>query len=130
MLDQVTTATRLLLIEDDAGVAEMYGAQLRSSGFSVDIAATGELGLHMALTHPPALIYLDLGLPEMTGLEVLQHLRAQPATATVPVVILTNFSEPELIEQARTLGARDFLIKAHTTPARLSAATQHWLKER
>ena len=63
----------------------------------------------------------------MHGLDVLRELRAGPATADIPVVILTNFSEPELIERGRELGANDYLIKAHTPPAALAEATRKWV---
>ncbi len=118
---------RLLLVDDDADVAEMYQLQLSAHGFLVNTAHTGAEAIDMARIARPHLIYLDLGLPEMHGLEVLTHLRAEPETAHVPVVILSNFSEPELIERSRALGAHDYLVKAHTPPAALAAVTRQWV---
>lgn len=54
-------------------------------------------------------------------------MRAGPRTAGIPVVILTNYSEPELVDQGLELGAHDYLIKAHTPPAALAAATRKWV---
>jgi len=58
---------------------------------------------------------------------VLEQLRASPRTAAIPVVILTNYSEPELVERGRALGAHDYLIKAHTPPALLAETTRKWV---
>ena len=127
MTDLVQTAVQVLLVEDDPGVAEMYRAHLTASGYGVTLAVTGEEALALALDAPPDIVYLDLGLPEMSGIAVLAQLRSQPSTAALPVVVLTNYSEPELIAQARALGAQDYLIKAHTTPSRLSESTRRWL---
>ena len=118
---------RLLLVDDDADVAEMYELQLSTHGYLVSTARTGAEAIDMARSAAPHLIYLDLGLPEMHGFEVLAHLRSEPDTRHIPVVILTNFSEPELIQRGRALGAHDYLIKAHTPPAVLAAATRNWL---
>jgi CheY-like chemotaxis protein len=118
--------SHLLLVEDDEAVAQMYAMQLEAAGYLVTVALTGEQALHLAQADAPDLIYLDIGLPEMSGLDVLERLRSVPDTAAIPVVVLTNFSEPELIERSRSLGVKDYLIKAHTTPARLSKETGRW----
>ena len=118
---------RLLLVDDDDDVATMYATQLKSHGFRVITARSGAEAIDRATTEAPNLIYLDLGLPEMHGFEVLEQLRARPRTAGIPVVILTNYSEPDVIERGRELGAHDFLIKAHTPPAVLAEATRKWV---
>ncbi len=121
-------AFRLLLVDDDVDVATMYEAQLVAHGFHVMQAHSGQEAIDRAGAELPDLIYLDLGLPEMHGFDVLQHLRSGLSTAAIPVVILTNYSEPELIERSRELGAHDYLIKAHTPPAMLAAATRKWVQ--
>jgi CheY-like chemotaxis protein len=118
---------RLLLVDDDVDVATMYELQLAAHGFQVITAHSGHEAITRAGADAPDLIYLDLGLPEMHGFDVLRHLRADAATAQIPVVILTNFSEPELVERGRALGAHDYLVKAHTPPAALAEATRKWL---
>ncbi|MGA7986908.1 MAG: response regulator [Candidatus Dormiibacterota bacterium] len=118
---------RLLLVDDDDALAEMYAMQLTASGFEVTTAHSGVEALQLAAEVPPDLIYLDLGLPGMTGLEVLEQLRTAPATAEVPIVILTNFSEPEMIKRGQELGAQDYLIKVDTSPAGLAAAARKWV---
>jgi two-component system alkaline phosphatase synthesis response regulator PhoP len=118
---------RLLLVDDDVDVATMYAMQLVANGFQVITAHSGAEAIDRAGSEVPDLIYLDLGLPEMHGFDVLRQLRAAPTTAGIPVVILTNFSEPELVERGLELGAQDYLIKAHTPPAVLALATRKWV---
>lgn len=117
----------MLLVDDDDALAEMYTLQLTASGYHVTTARSGVEALELVVHVLPDLIYLDLGLPGMTGLEVLERLRTAPSTAEVPVVILTNFSEPEMIQRGRELGAQDYLVKVDTSPALLSAAARKWL---
>ena len=121
------SAARLLLVDDDDALAEMYAMQLTASGFQVVTAHTGAEALQLATVGTPDLIYLDLGLPGMTGLEVLERLRTAPNTAEVPIVILTNFSEPDMIKRGQELGAQDYLIKVDTSPAVLAAAARKWV---
>jgi DNA-binding response OmpR family regulator len=111
---------KVLLIEDDAAAAEMYRLRLAADGYTVVIGRDGEEGLRMASDEAPDFIYLDLRLPGLDGLEVLERLRAQPSTSHIPVIILTNYGEPELRERGLKLGALEFLVKAETTPAELS----------
>ncbi len=120
-------AARLLLVDDDDALAEMYAMQLTASGFQVTTAHTGVEALRLATVVPPDLIYLDLGLPGMTGFEVLERLRTAPNTAEVPIVILTNYSEPEMIKRGQELGAQDYLVKVDTSPAVLAEAARKWI---
>ena len=113
-------AVTVLLIEDDDAAAEMYRLRLAADGYTVLIASDGERGLRRAVEDRPDLIYLDVRLPKMDGFEVLERLRADVATASIPVVIVTNYGEPELQQRGLSLGALEFLVKADTTPARLS----------
>jgi CheY-like chemotaxis protein len=118
----------VLLIEDDEATSTMYTTRLESDGYSVIVASDGESGLARALLEQPDIIYLDLRLPGLDGFEVLEHLRGQEHTATIPVIILTNYSEPELRQRGLQLGAFEFLVKTETTPARLSQSAGHWAR--
>ena len=121
---------RLLLVDDDDALAEMYALQLTASGYHVTTARSGAEALALVVDIRPDLIYLDLGLPGMPGLEVLERLRSAPDTAEVPVVILTNFSEPEMMQRGRELGAQEYLVKVNTPPALLAAAARKWLPKK
>jgi DNA-binding response OmpR family regulator len=115
---------KVLLIEDDEFAAEMYRLRLVADGYTVVVGRDGEEGLRMATDEGPDFIYLDLRLPGLDGFEVLERLRADAATRHIPVIILSNYGEPELRERGLKLGALEFLVKADTTPAQLSTRVE------
>ncbi len=119
----------VLLVEDDPAVLEMYRLKLSLDGYRVTVATSGEEGLARARELRPDIVFLDIRLPGKDGLEVLQALREDPDTAAIPVVILSNYGERELVDRGLRLGALEFLIKAHTTPSSLSDGIGQWLKE-
>ena len=106
----------------------MYRLKLELDGYAVDVAGDGITALEKARTIRPDIVFLDLRLPKLDGLAVLERLRADPSTAAIPVVILSNWNEKELVERGISLGALDHLIKSQTTPARLSQRLKDWLK--
>lgn len=110
---------KVLVIEDDPGVAEMYRLRLVGDGYDVVVGTDGEEGLQLAVDEKPDFIYLDLRLPKLDGFEVLERLRAAPSTAHIPVIILSNYGDPEMRERGLRLGALEFLVKADTTPRQL-----------
>lgn len=121
----------VLLIEDDAATAEMYRTRLELDGYVVAVAKDGDSGIALAQILAPDLIYLDLCLPNnMDGFEVLRRLRSDPGVGEIPVVILTNYSEPVLRECGLRMGALEFLLKAETPPSRLSKETGDWARLR
>ena len=126
---EVSDDVRVLLIEDDPAVAQMYRLKLELDGYQVSTAADGESGLQMAKESPPDLIFLDVRLPKMDGFAVLEGLRAAAQTRHVPVVILSNYGERELVERGLKLGALEYLIKSQTMPASLSRGVEGWLKD-
>ena len=119
---------RVLFIEDDAAVADMYRLKLELDGYVVDVAGDGLVALEKARGLVPDIIFLDIRLPKLDGLSVLEKLRAEPLTAGIPVVILSNWNEKELVDRGLRLGALDHLIKSQTTPGKLSRRLQEWLK--
>jgi CheY-like chemotaxis protein len=120
---------RVLFVEDDADLAEMYRLKLELDGYTVTRAADGEDGLRMAKEIHPDLIFLDIRLPRMDGFQVLERLRADEELKHIPVIILSNYGEKELVERGMRLGALEYLIKAETTPAGLSGGVRSWITE-
>jgi len=118
---------RVLIVEDDVSVAQMYRLKLELDGYTVDVAGDGLVALEKARTTHPDIIFLDIRIPKLDGLGVLEALREDVATARIPVVILSNWNEKELVERGVKLGALDHLIKSQTTPARLSQRLKDWL---
>jgi DNA-binding response OmpR family regulator len=115
---------KVLLIEDDVAAAEMYRLRLTADGYSVVMAHDGQQGLRMATEELPDFIYLDLRLPGLDGFEVLERLRASTTTMHIPVIILTNYGEPESRARGLRLGALEFLVKSDTNPAQLSESVE------
>ena len=120
---------RVLFVEDDPTVAQMYRLKLELDGYQVVMAKDGEEGLKLAARLKPDIIFLDIRLPKMGGLDVLEQLRQANETKNTPVVILSNYGERELVDRGLKLGALEYLIKSQTTPARLSSGVEGWLKE-
>jgi CheY-like chemotaxis protein len=123
-------ARRILFVEDDRFIADMYRMRLEGDGWSVELAHDGEAGLARAVADPPALILLDLLLPRIDGLELLRRLRAAEPTRDVPVLIVSNASGLSGREsEARELGIVDWIVKANTTPAALAARVARILSQ-
>jgi CheY-like chemotaxis protein len=120
-------ASRLLLVEDDSAIAEMYSFALRARGYEVTTAGDGLRALELVRAAPFDLVLLDLLMPNLDGYGVLAALRERPLPEPVPVVVLTNLSEPSVLARARELGALDVRIKSGTTPTMLSRLVAEWL---
>ncbi|HEY8676892.1 MAG TPA: response regulator [Candidatus Dormibacteraeota bacterium] len=119
----------VLLIEDDQETLEMYKMKLEKDGYRVHLALDGEEGIRRATELTPDIIFLDLRLPKKDGFTVLEELRGQGSTAAIPVIILSNYGEKDLVDRGLKLGAMEFLVKAKTSPIVLSEGIDEWLKE-
>ena len=117
----------IVMIEDDAGIADMYRRQLAIDGYRVLLAGDGVQGLELVRSTHPDLVLLDILLPEMEGFTVLDRMREDPTIAATPVIVLSNYGEPEMIRRGQAGGAADYLIKSSTTPAQLSARVRRLL---
>jgi two-component system response regulator PhoP len=100
---------RLLVIEDDNTLRETLAAQLTESGFAVEQAADGKEGLYFALEYPIDLAIIDLGLPEMSGLEIISEVRKQGKS--YPILILTARDRWEDKVDGLDAGADDYVVK-------------------
>jgi DNA-binding response OmpR family regulator len=119
-------ADTIHLVEDDQHIAAMYRFRLQYDGNCVQVDMTGEMALSLAFQSRADLVLLDVGLPAMDGLQVLAALRANRRTSSLPVVILSNYDDPDLINRGLQLGAIDYLIKSHITPAEVSGRVAGW----
>ncbi len=116
---------RILLVEDEAPLARAIAASLRAAGYTVDVAEDGEGGLAMALDEPFALITLDVGLPDISGFEVLRSLRG--GGLTTPVLMLTARDALDDRVTGLDLGADDYLLKPFE-PSELQARIRALLR--
>jgi CheY-like chemotaxis protein len=103
---------RLLIIEDDKLLATIYLKKFSQAEINVKIAGTGKDGLQQVATYRPHAMLLDLMLPDMSGIEVLQKLRSEVATRDLPVLVFTNAFLPGPIQQARDAGATGVITKS------------------
>ena len=127
--DHSSDEIRVLFVEGDPTVAQMYRLKLELDGYQVIMAKDGEEGLRLANEVDPDIVFLDIRLPKVDGFAVLEGLRSYDRTRNVPVVILSNYGEQDLIEKGLRLGALEYLIKSQTTPANLSRGVEGWLRE-
>ncbi len=121
-----TDEVLVLLIEDDDVLAQMYRVKLERDGYTVRVAGDSEQAQRLIEEQLPDLIFLDIRLPRMDGLSFLEQLRGSALTRNVPVVIVSNYSEQELVSRGLQLGALEYLVKSQTTPGRLSEGVPEW----
>jgi DNA-binding response OmpR family regulator len=107
---------KVLIIEDDKIVGNIYRHKFQVEGFQVALAEDGELGYKAVGEFQPDVVVLDLMLPKMNGVEILRKVRANPETATLPIIVLSNAYLSNLVQEAWNAGANQCLIKANCTP--------------
>jgi two-component system, cell cycle sensor histidine kinase and response regulator CckA len=106
--------SKILLVEDDEAEQRLYINILKSEGFDVVLLANGQDCHNKVVEEKPDLILLDVMMPKMNGFETLDVLQFDSETKKVPVIILTNLSDPHYEEEALRHGAVKFLIKSQT----------------
>lgn len=104
----------ILLVEDDRRTAESLANQLIVLGHTVTIALSSRLAMQTLNQVIPDVIFMDINMPGVGGLEVLRFLRRDPITVNVPVIIVTANDSPEMSEMAYEAGANHFLVKPPT----------------
>jgi two-component system phosphate regulon response regulator PhoB len=104
-------SSKILIIDDESDVVDLIAMNLKSAGFDVLTANNGVAGLQRAKADLPALIVLDLMLPQMSGLEVCKVLKKDPLTARIPIIMLTAKSEEVDRIVGLELGADDYVAK-------------------
>lgn len=108
-----TNGHRVLLVEDDRFLRRACEVSLRQRGLAVIPAVDGEDGLRLARAEVPDLILLDLLMPKLSGIEVLRLLKADPATKSIPVFILSNSSRERDMQDVMQLGAVGYWVKSN-----------------
>ena len=120
----MTPSARILLVDDELSIQRTLAPLLRSRGYDVEVAGTGADALRLATEHPPDLIVLDLGLPDLEGSEVCRRIRA---TETMPIIILSARGNEADKVAALDLGADDYVTKPFG-PEELLARIRVWLR--
>ena len=131
----------ILLVEDDPFLIDIYTTKLKESGFSADVATSGDEGLKKLREKKFDLLVLDIVLPKIDGWEILEKLKTElPKEAKVKmrtkfsspiknlkIIVLSNLGQREEVEKGLKLGATKYLIKAHYTPSEVVEAIKEVL---
>lgn len=121
MTDGVVVKKKVLLADDDQALRQLYSLELvASQKYVVTTAVDGEDCLAKIKADKPDLVLLDIMMPKSDGLAVLGQLKADAAFKDIPVLMLTNFGQENLVQQAFSLGATDYLLKYKVTPAEMA----------
>ncbi len=118
---------KILLVEDDDGLANVYLTRLQAEGFDVKRVPNGEDALSAAQEYKPDLIVLDVMMPKVSGFDVLDILRNTPQTANIKIIMLTALSQDSDKEKAMGLGADDYLVKSQVVIADVVDRIKHHL---
>jgi DNA-binding response OmpR family regulator len=122
-----TAQKRILLVEDDDALANVYLIRLQAEGFNVERVSNGEDALATALKYHPDLVLLDVMMPKVSGFDVLDILRNTPETSNLKVTMLTALGQESDIERAKALGVDDYLIKSQVVIADVVERIRHQL---
>ncbi len=122
---------KLILIEDEVFIHDLYKKILEKAGYSVLSAYDGEEGLRLIKENSDAaLTLLDVMLPKMHGIEVLREAKKDDLTKGAEIVLLSNLGDESIIQEAISLGARDYLRKVNITPRDLVNLVEKYLADK
>ena len=102
---------KILIVEDEGIIIDLLQKKLEKEGYDVEMARDGEEGLKKIKEIWPELILLDLEMPKMSGLRVLEEINKSPALKRIPVIVMSEAGDPFELKRARELGAKDWIIK-------------------
>ena len=119
---------KILIVEDEKILAEMYRDKFIEAGFEVSATFEAKEGLKLAKKEKPDLIVLDILLPRENGVYFLTELKNDLEISSIPVVVFSNFDDPETKRTALRLGVKDYLIKTNYTPKEIVAKIKNYLK--
>lgn len=108
---------RILLVEDDDSLANVYLARLQAENFDVRRVSNGEEALAAALSYKPDIALLDVMMPKVSGFDVLDIMRNTPETANLKIIMLTALSQDSDVERAKQLGVDEYLVKSQVVIA-------------
>ena len=119
---------KILLIEDDPFLIDIYTTKLKAVGFFIEVVNDGEDGVVKAEEFQPSVILLDIVLPHVDGWDILSQLKIKEETKDIPVIILSNLGQKEEVDKGINFGAVKYLIKAHYTPSEVVEEVKKTLK--
>jgi CheY-like chemotaxis protein len=118
---------KILIIEDDPLLVKMYQTKFTKEGYEVITAGDGAEGLEKIRLNRPDFLIMDVMMPKVSGIQLLEIIRQDPTTASIPAIMLSNLGQPEQIEAANKLGVKEFLLKANFTPSQIVEKVKQYL---
>lgn len=107
---------RILLIEDEEIMINLLKKKLTKEGYEVLVARNGSEGLKLMKDILPDIILLDIEMPQVGGLEVMEEIAKDQGLNKIPILVISNSGQPIELDKARELGAKDWLIKTEFHP--------------
>lgn len=108
---------KILIVEDDVFIRDIYQVKFSQEGFDVTTAENGLEAVKKLELSVPDIMLLDIIMPYMDGMEVLKKIKSNDAWKEIPIIMLTNISEKEKVNEGMEQGVNDYLIKSHFTPS-------------
>ncbi|HOX10946.1 MAG TPA: response regulator transcription factor [Candidatus Moranbacteria bacterium] len=108
---------KILVVEDDIFISDIYQVKFTQEGFEVAIAVNGLEALKILDNFRPDIILLDIIMPQMDGIETLKKIKNNDKWKNIPIIMLTNISEKEKVEESEEMGVNDYLVKSQFTPS-------------
>lgn len=119
---------KILLVEDDGIMSRMYKRIFSLQGYAVEVAGDGVEGYKKAKSFQPDLIFLDVMMPKMDGLKMLDVFKSDPKTKDFPIMMLTNLSNPIEVNLALKKGVVQYLVKSDHDPEEVVAIAKKFLE--
>jgi len=114
---------KVLIVEDDNDISEMYRLRITASGFEVETAVNGQIGIDKMKKFLPDLVLLDIVMPKKDGFDLLEEVKQASEKENIkqiPIIVLSNLASPIDIMEGKRLGAQDWWIKAFNTPSQIA----------
>ena len=119
---------KVIIVEDDVNLANIYKQKISGGGHEVSVIADSD-AVREITNQKPNLVLLDILMPNVSGLDILREIKADAATNTIPVLLLTNVAEDVSIAKGLELGAYGYLLKSETTPDAILTRVNMTLEE-
>lgn len=129
-MEQTEKPWTILIVEDEIFLGDLISSKFADEKVGLLRATDGDSAIKIAAKEHPDVILLDLILPNVSGFDVLKNFKTSEVTKNIPVIILSNLGQQADIDRCMELGAADFLIKAHVSPAEIIAKVKEVMSQK